>query len=152
LGLAAAPASGQIVFTSPGQLPPGMQAPPRDTAQKTGTARILGRIVAADTGQPLRKAMIRAFSAELRENRSTTTDADGKSELKELPAGRYQLSVTKGSFVSLSYGQTRPFEPGKPLDVRDGQTVEKVDFALPRGGVITGKIVDEYGEAIADAQ
>jgi hypothetical protein len=30
-------------------------------------------------------------------------------------------------------GQQRPFEQGKPLEILDGQTIEKVDFALPPG-------------------
>lgn len=134
--------------------PPGgmMQMPPRDASQKTGTARIRGHVVAADTGQPLRKAQVRVVSPELRENRMVSTDTDGKYEVKDLPAGRYQVTVTKGSYVSLSYGQSRPFEAGKPLEILDTQIVEKVDFALPRGGIITGKIVDEFGEPIADVR
>ena len=138
------------------QTPPGMpgQAPTRDTAQpaKTGTATLRGHVVAADSGQPLRKAQVRIFAPELRENRMTTTDADGKYEFKELPAGRYTVMAQKGSYVNLQYGQQRPFEPGKPLEILDGQTVEKVDFALPKGGVITGRILDEFGEPLADAQ
>jgi hypothetical protein len=67
-----------------------------------------------------------------------------------LPAGRYQLTATKGSFVQLQYGQTRPFEPGKPLEVVDGQTIERVDFGLPRGAVVTGRVVDEFGEPMSD--
>ena len=132
-------------------MPPNV-GPPRDTSQKTGTARIRGRVVAADTGQPLRKAQVRASAPELRENRVTSTDADGRFELKELPAGRYNLTVSKGSFVQLQYGQLRPFTPGKPIELRDGETIEKVDFALPRGGIITGRVVDEYGEPVADVQ
>jgi hypothetical protein len=81
-----------------------------------------------------------------------TTDMDGLYELKDLPAGRYTLTAMKGSFVQLQYGQLRPFEPGKPLEILDAQTVEKVDFTLPRGSVITGRIVDEFGEPTADVQ
>jgi protocatechuate 3,4-dioxygenase beta subunit len=136
----------------PAPLPPGFQMPARDVPPKTGTARIRGRVVAADTGQPLRKAQVRASSGELRENRVTTTDAEGRYELKDLPAGRYQINVTKGSYVSLSYGQSRPFEAGKPLEILDAKIVEKVDFALPRGGIITGRVVDEFGEPIADVR
>jgi carboxypeptidase family protein len=133
---------------------PMPQMPPRDNAQpaKPGTATIRGHVLAADTGQPLRKAQVRAVAGEMRENRLATTDADGKYEFKLLPAGRYNISASKGSYVGLQYGQQRPFEPGKPLEILDGQTVEKVDFALPRGGVITGRILDEFGEPLADAQ
>src|SRR3954469_16908232 len=63
------------------------QMPPRDSRQpaKSGTATLRGHIVAADSGQPLRRAQVRVVAAELRENRMTTTDADGKYEFKELP-------------------------------------------------------------------
>jgi hypothetical protein len=126
--------------------------PPPDTPSKTGTAVIRGRVFAAETGQPLRKAFVRLSSPDNREGRVASTDVDGRYELKELPAGRYSLTASKGSFVQLSYGQLRPFEPGKPLEIADGQTVDKVDFTLPRGGVVTGRIVDEFGEPVADAQ
>jgi Carboxypeptidase regulatory-like domain len=138
-----------------GQFPaaPGLpQAPARDAAPKTGTSRIKGRILAADTGQPLRKAQVRATSSELRENRLATTDREGLYEFTELPAGRYQLTATKGSFVPLQYGQTRPFEAGKPLDIGENQTIERVDFRLPRGSLITGRVVDEFGEPATDVQ
>jgi hypothetical protein len=138
-----------IIQTAPG-FPP--QGPARDTSQqKPGTAIVRGHVIAADTGQPLRKAQVRIVAPELRESRLTTTDAEGRYEFKELPAGRYMITASKGSYVTLSYGQTRPLEPGKPLEILDKQTVEKVDLMLPRGGVITGRIVDEFGEPVSDA-
>ena len=154
--LLSAPGSAEPQPPPPPPMPPGMiagQAPPRDNASaKPGTAVIRGRVLAADTGQALRKVFIRAGSPEMREGRVATTDVDGHYELKELPAGRYTLNASKGSFVSLAYGQLRPFEPGKPIEIADGQILEKVDFSLPRGAIITGRIVDEFGEPVADAQ
>jgi hypothetical protein len=136
------------------QAPPGLpfpQAPSRD-ATNTGTAVIRGHVFDAGSGRPLRKAQVRAFAPELRENRLATTDANGAYEIKDLAAGRYQLNASKGSFVQLQYGQSRPFEPGKPLEVANAQTIEKVDFSLPRGGIITGRILDEFGEPTSDVQ
>ena len=80
----------------------------------------------------------------------TSTDAEGRYEFKELPSGYYQISTAKGRYVGLSYGQRRPNEPGRPLQILDGQTVEKVDFSLQRGGVIAGHILDEFGEPAED--
>ena len=135
------------------------QTPTRDNQQpaKPGTATLRGRVTAGDTGEPLRKAQVRITSAQPAagqppENRLTTTDASGRYEFKDVRAGRYNINAQKGSFVGLSWGQQRPNEPGKPLDVGDGQTIERVDFALPRGGVITGRILDEFGDAISDVQ
>jgi hypothetical protein len=134
-----------------------VEGPPRDVPPpKPGTATIRGRVLAADSGRPLRKAQVRLISAdETRrpvrfENQLTTTDAGGHYEFGKLPAGRYQLTAMKGGYVSLEYGQRRPVESGKPLEVPADQTLEKVDFALPRGGVMTGHVLDEFGEPSAN--
>ena len=134
-----------------GVVPP--QAPPRDQAQpKTGTSRIRGRVIAADTGAPLRRAAVRVNSPELREGRSAVTDADGRFEVVDLPAGRYSVSASKTSYVGLSFGQTRPTDAQKQVDVAEKQVVDRIDFRLLRGGVITGRVLDEYGEPVAGAQ
>jgi len=126
---------------------PAAQPPPAPA-----TATLRGHVTGGDTGRPLRKAQVRIFAAETRENRVATTDGDGRYEFKDVKAGRYTISATKASYVSMSYGQTRPFEAGTPLEIKDGQTVERVDFTLPRGGVILGRILDEFGEPLSDVQ
>ncbi len=143
---------------NPSQFPPPggrggrLGAPVRDDQQAPkGTARISGRVVAADRGTPVRRAQVRLASSQIRLNRVATTDNDGRYELAELPAGQYRLMITKAGFVTLEFGQARPFERGKPLDLADGQALDKIDFSLPRGSVITGRITDEFGEPIADA-
>ena len=135
----------------PGPPAPRTQIPARDAATQpaTGTGRIEGRVVAADTGVPLRRAQIRIFANEQRVNRLASTDADGRYQIRDLPAGRYNINVARNGYVSLQFGQQRPFEPGKPLDLADGQIADRIDFALPRGGVISGRITDEVGEPIA---
>lgn len=131
------------------------QAPP------PATATIRGHVTAGDTGQPLRKAQVRLIqtggfqpgaTGTGRENRLATTDADGLYEIKDLPAGRYVLSASKASYVGLQWGQPQVGDGGKPFDVLVGQTIERVDFTLPRGGVITGRIVDEFGEPLSGLQ
>jgi hypothetical protein len=154
LSVAAAVGAQPTPQPTPRAIAPGLQ--PRDPAQQqppaTGTSRIRGRVVAADTGQAIRRAVVRISAPELRETRTTSTDPEGRYEFRDLPGGRYNVSASKGAFVTLSYGQTRPFEQGRPLQLLDSQTVEKIDFALPRGSIITGRVVDEYGDPVADVQ
>jgi protocatechuate 3,4-dioxygenase beta subunit len=127
--------------------------PPRDTpVEKPGSGRIRGRVLSADTGAPLRRAQILVAAGQLGVRRFTTTDADGRYEIVELAEGRYNVTASKGGYVTLQYGQRRAFEPGRPVAVADGQDVAQVDIALPRGSVITGRITDEFGEPIAGAQ
>jgi hypothetical protein len=129
-------------------------APPRDRPVQapTGTGRIRGRVVAADNGNPIARAQISVYGTEANISRSITTDADGRYEATNMPAGPYQISVSRLGFVTLQFGQTRPFESGRQLTLGDGQSLDRIDFALPRGGVITGRISDHNGEPLPGIQ
>jgi hypothetical protein len=146
----------QVPGTSPtvAQPAPGVaQTPPRDAPlKKPAPAVIRGRAVARDTGQPLRRASVCAFAPERHELHYVTTDRNGRYEFAALPDGRYTVSVSKVGYVTLSYGQRRPFAPGQALDIRAGEVVDKIDVTLPRGGVIMGRVLDEFGELAGGVQ
>src|SRR4051812_2114235 len=147
-GVPSTPASGN----APGTLRPGANAPPRDrpAAPTTGTAVLRGRVLNSD-GSPLRRAQISASAASAAGPRVATTDGQGKWEVTDLPAGRFNITASKAGYVTLQFGQRRPFEPGTPVVLADAQTIEKLDLSLPRGSVITGRITDEFGEPIGQA-
>ena len=94
---------------------------------------------------------MRVSGVGLRESRVATTDAQGRFEVRELAAGRYTLTASKGGFVTLQYGQRRPGESGTPLELGDAQTLDKLIIGLPRGSVISGRITDEFGEPVVNA-
>src|SRR5688572_15337237 len=80
--------------------------PPRDRpAPATGTALVRGAVVAADDSRPLRRAVVRVTAPELGEPRTTTTDISGRYEIRDLPAGRYVVTVSRAGFVTISHGQ-----------------------------------------------
>jgi hypothetical protein len=123
----------------------------RDTpAPVLGTAVIRGRIIAADTSLPLRNARVQLTGQGV--FKFTTTDGDGRYEVKGLPAGRYTVSALKGGYMQLQFGQKRPFESGTPVQVQNDGITQSVDFSLPRAGVITGRVLDELGELTANVQ
>ncbi len=148
---AAGQASQPAPATQPGQRMPPRDAVPRPgEAPPTGTAILRGQVSSID-GTPLRRAQVRAFSAEGRGGGVSTTDPQGKFEIKELPAGRYTVTASKAGYVTMQFGQRRADQAGGGtiLDVLDKQIVEKIQFALPRGAVIIGRVLDEFGEPIA---
>lgn len=125
--------------------------PPRDVrpSSQAGTAIIRGHVLAGDTRRPLRRARITVSAPELGgQPRTVGTDADGSYEVTDLPAARYRVEVRRSGYLPLQFGQTRPLEPGKPLQVLAGQLVERVDFLLPRMSVIAGRITDELGDPV----
>lgn len=147
---------------TPGQQPPTVQPGQPATPQRMparplrpgetppkGTAVLKGQVMAAGTGTPVRRAQVRAMSMEGRGGGVTNTDAEGRFEIKELPAGRYTITASKGGYVMGQYGQRRPGEAGTPVELSDGQTAEKVNFVLSRGSVISGRIVDDGGEPVS---
>ena len=152
--------SGALTVQAPAAQRPG-QVPQRDAQPPPpGTATLRGRVYAGDSGQPLRKAQVRIFSTNppvgggpvTPENRLATTDGNGRFEFENVRAGRYTISAQKAGYINMSFGQQRQNDPAKPLEVQDGLTIEKIDFSLPRGGVITGRILDEFGDPVADVQ
>jgi len=123
---------------------------PRDAAPGAkGTAAILGRVTNLETGGPLRRAVIRITSPTLPSDRRVSTNAEGRYEVRDLPTGEYSVKAERGGYLTLAYGQRRFGEVGKPLQLGEGQTVTAIDFALPRMGVISGRVVDDTGEPIA---
>ena len=133
------------------QPPQGRGGPPRDQppGERKGTGTIRGKVTALDTGRPLRRARINVNAPELQETRNVSTGSDGRFEIANLPAGNYSVSVVRGGYLRLGYGQKRPGDPPGRVEVADGQVVSDVNFALPRMSVISGRVFDEVGEPIA---
>jgi hypothetical protein len=114
------------------------------------TASIQGRVTSADAGAPIRRAEVRALN-ERGVNRLATTDGDGRFELRDLPAGEYRLTVSRTGYVSLAYGQRRPFEAAEVITLAQGQKAA-ANLLLPRAGAIAGRLVDDAGEPLARAR
>lgn len=134
---------------NPQRMPPRAQRP-GETPQK-GSAVIRGQVRMDGTGTPIRRAQVRATLSDGRGGGVTNTNSEGSYEIRDLPAGRYSVMASKGSFVTAQYGQRRPSDPGTPIELAEGQTADKVNFVLSRGAIITGRIVDDGGEPVAGA-
>jgi protocatechuate 3,4-dioxygenase beta subunit len=141
------PAAAQV--QPPGQTRPGQVAPQAAPPRPAATGVLRGVVVAADSGTALRRARVTLNAPGLRETRAVTTDLQGRWEFKNLPAGRFTVAASKPQYVTLEYGQRIPTEVGRPIELSAGQVIERIEFRLPRGSVIAGRIVDDLGEPAA---
>jgi hypothetical protein len=127
------------------------RTPPRDaTLEKKGTAIIRGKIVNAE-GRPLRRVQLRLSGESIPEGRTTSTNGLGRFEISELPAGRYTLNASRAGYLGMAYGQSRPGEPGRPIELAEAQTFGSADLVLPHTALISGHVFDEAGEPLAGA-
>src|SRR5262245_61411690 len=126
------------------------QTPARDnTPQRAGSSVIRGRVVAAETGEPLRRATVRLSGSSPGDSTLVATDREGRYEFHDVPPGRHTLTASKTGYVAMSYGQRRPGEPGRPLEISSERSLGFVDFQLLRGGVIVATVIDNRGEPLA---
>lgn len=111
------------------------------------TASISGRVTINDKGVAgITVVATKNSPLNDRTVAKTTTDDDGKYQLTGLAAGEFTIMPQAKAFVvgtSDAYKQ-----PGQRIAVAEGATITKIDFALIRGGVITGRITDTDGRPV----
>ena len=89
---------------------------------------------------------------ELRGGRSTVTNDQGQFTFSALPPGRFTMTASKAGYVDVPYGAKRPGRPGTPIQLAAGQKMEAANITLPKGGVITGVVIDDSGEPAPGTQ
>jgi protocatechuate 3,4-dioxygenase beta subunit len=123
----------------------------------TATAVIRGRVVGTD-GRSLANALVTLYGgSQTLQQSSARADAEGRFELRDLPAGTYYLMAVKTGFGPVAVkdpaAQPGPFgQPSLVVKLADGETRERADITLPRWGTIEGRIVDERGDPVQNAR
>jgi hypothetical protein len=127
-----------LTSTALAQEPPVTPAPTAPALM-----RITGTVV-AEGGLPVAGAMVSLSGAI-----TALTDPQGAFTLANVEAGSHALSVSKpGLFQLNQHGQTAT----RQITVRAGEHVRGVTVTMARGGVITGRIVDDLGEPVDQLQ
>jgi protocatechuate 3,4-dioxygenase beta subunit len=116
------------------------------------TARLTGSVADPDK-RPVAGATVSLGFGQMGGwfGRSATTDASGKYEIAGLAPGGYVVrSVEPRPGTALVRLST--WKPGgvRAVALADGQTATE-DFALPRGGRLTGRVLDEKGKPLPGA-
>jgi len=116
---------------------------------KVPQGSISGRVTIKDKGVPgvaigLRKGDVYTpFEGFQR----TSTNQDGFYRISNIAPGSYSITICAPAFVVTD---SRDTSRQKSVLVAEGETVEGIDFALIRGGVITGRVTDADERPVID--
>jgi len=148
LALAIAP----LVLTAQEPLGDQQTADPQP-ARPEDKCSIEGRALNAQTGDPVRKAHIRLYSIDGRNNNySATTDAGGHYTVQEVDPGSYSLFAERNGFIQTEYGAHGTNRAPAAVTLNPGQRVRDISFRLIPQGVISGRVLDEDGEPLEHVQ
>lgn len=119
------------------------------TPAKDPNATISGTVTIKGKGVPgvvvaLRQSEQRMSGREF-SGPKAVTDEGGNYRIANVPPGNYRIQPAAKAFVpAQEYGRE------KVLIVNKGDTIEHIDFAMVRGAVITGRVVDADGRPIIE--
>ena len=123
-------------------------APASAAQQAQPGYRISGVIIDAVTGAPVARAEVSIFLRT--QETKTTSGGDGRFVFQGVEAGKYPIFATAQGYVREGYNQHGAFLTA--IAVGSGLDSEHVVFRLHPQAVITGRVTDEYGEAVRHAQ
>ena len=129
--------------------PPRDRVPPRQIATR---AVLRGRVVDGVRGTPIARARVRLMGPNPASRAETRTNADGTFTFQGVATGNFSLMVDKPSYVNGTYpSNRRTLRSAVQGAIADGQTLD-VTVPMFRGGAITGRVVDSYGDPIDNAE
>jgi hypothetical protein len=115
-----------------------------------GPYRIAGTAINAKAGSPLARARVSISDSKNRQDlQSLITGNDGRFEF-HVPSGKYDLFAAKRGYIPASYNQHEQFSTaivtGADLDT------ENLVLRLAPDAVLTGRVLDEFGDPVRQAQ
>ncbi len=125
--------------------------PEAGASRVEGSYRVAGTVVSGRDGSPLALARVSLIDTHNRSKAEwMVTAADGHFEFREVPAGKYTLESAKKGFLRGGY----QFHEGLSTAIVTGAGLETENlvFRMIPLGMISGKIVDEVGEGVRNAQ
>ncbi len=112
---------------------------------------IAGTVVSANTGEPIRKAHV-VLSLQRpdpdKKEFNATGDAAGHFSIDRIPAGSYDLVVSRDNYLPSHYGQNRLDKPGATFTLAAGDKITDLLFRMHKTGIITGRVLDEDGDPV----
>jgi protocatechuate 3,4-dioxygenase beta subunit len=122
---------------------------PAAFATDANPASIEGTVSKDPGGEPLKKAIIEMIGEGQDEpaNYTATTEQDGRFKISGVRPGRYVVFVERTGFIAVDAHHHHQTE-GIPISIEPGQQLKGIDLHMQPAAVLTGRVVDEDGDAM----
>jgi len=127
-------------------------------ARPDESCSISGQVTNAVTGEPVRRALVYLRRIDMspgvtnvQVTQSGTTDAAGRFALSGIAPGKYRLLAERSGFIPTQYGSRGPNKSGTLITLEPGQKSSDMTMRLTAHGVIAGRVLDEEGEPVPNA-
>jgi hypothetical protein len=109
-----------------------------------------GTVTSANTGEPLRRAHISLEDQKDEDARpiEVLSDSTGHFEITKIPAGRYELTVSRDGYRAAHYQDAASGGEGALLTLAPGHKITGMTFRLWKLAVISGRVVDSNGDPV----
>ncbi len=113
--------------------------------QKEAVGNVTGKVVQEGSGQGIRKVIVELVGQNpgAPQEYSTSTDALGTFRFEGVPAGEYEVTLTRAAFVRVN-----PKPEEARITVGAGQEVNAPVYKMQPAGVIVGRITDADGDPL----
>lgn len=130
----------------PASSPPPTAAAGAAPAQ-VETGAVTGRVYDASTGEPIQDihVWLQPMTGVGSNAPGGDTDAEGRYRIENVPPGKRRAQYTGEGLMGLDIREA------PVVEVKAGQLLEGLDFAVPRGMAIAGRVVDLQGHPVNDA-
>ena len=116
-----------------------------------GGFRVAGVVVSAKTGAALAQTRVILINTKRRrEAVSMVTEENGRFEFTGLSAGKYSLQGARRGYISAAYEQHEQYSTA--IVTGDEFDTQNLSLRLVPLGMLTGTVLDEFGEEVRDAQ
>jgi hypothetical protein len=110
-----------------------------------------GRVVNASSGDPLKKVSLTLRGGSASAATKTESDEEGRFAFRDLDPGRYTLMGDKAGFARQAFGARSNPASGSALFLSAGRKSKDLVFKMAPGAIISGHVLDEEGEPVANA-
>lgn len=110
---------------------------------------ISGIVLDAAGNSPIRRAIVTLSTVEAQPQDAVAwSDANGRFSFGYLPAGRYQLRVTRDGYQPAAYGARNPGGPPATIQLAASESRSDLIFRLKLISSISGVVLDEDGDPL----